>query len=195
MMNSDQTEANLPSGGISNTPAGSPRPSEPSKLRTGFNTDAFHTRLAYLGLAVDVLIPTIFFALGLFLRSSGQVLNKDKPPLLPAAKLQLLWIVLLIVSVADIALGLIIRWRMLKPVRAAQKAQKMGLRIEQTIQRGAIAIYVICLAPALYGLLFYLLGGTVEQFVTFIAITLVAYQLLRPRPGLIDELLRGSRAD
>jgi hypothetical protein len=52
-----------------------------------------------------------------------------------------------------------------------------------------IILYFLALSPAIYGFLFFMLGGVQDMFVLMACITLIGYLLIRPRPVFIEELL------
>lgn len=150
-----------------------------------FDSDALHAKLAYLGLAIDVTLPIVLLAVGYAIR-------KDQPSALDYPTLRLLWVVLLAIAAGEFAVGLVLRKIWFAPQRFRQAVERAGGRADAVILRYAIALYAVSAAPAVYGFIYYLLGGTIEQFVGFLAITLLCYQILRPRPGLVDPLLKNS---
>ena len=58
----------------------------------------------------------------------------------------------------------------------------------QNIVNFGMIIYALSLAPTIYGLVYYLLGGIWERFALFVAITFLSFQLFKPREGDIDKL-------
>ena len=55
-----------------------------------------------------------------------------------------------------------------------------GLDIRQPMERNllsfAIVIFALCFSPTIYGLIYYILGGTWERFALFVAITFLLFQ-------------------
>lgn len=135
--------------------------------------DQLHTKLLYLGLVLNFLVPAVLLSLGLFLRNRG----------VGARSLEglgvLLW-VLLAVSVGEVPTVYLVK----KKVLFTHNISKAGIRsasLEQTLLRSALVLFSLNLSPAIYGFVYFLLGGTVEKFVLFIAITLFCFLLFKPK--------------
>ena len=145
--------------------------------------DQIHTKLLYLGLLLDVLVPAVLFSLGLFLRSQGvgarSVEGLDV----------LLWILLAVSAGETLAIYLL-----KKKILFAQnmpKARGQNVFLEQMLLRSALILFSLSLSPAIYGFIYFLLGGTVERFVLFIAITLLCFLLFKPKLEEMKSIQNG----
>jgi hypothetical protein len=71
-----------------------------------------------------------------------------------------------------------------------KSAPNPQLSIEQNLISFGIVIYALCFSPSLYGLIYYLLGGTWEHFAIFVAITFLSFQLFKPKQEELEKLTR-----
>ena len=138
-----------------------------------FDLDQLHTKLLYLGLVLDVFVPAALFCLGLFLRSQGVGARAFKG-------LDVLLWVLLAVSGGEILAIYVIKKRILFS-QNTPKAKEQSVFLEQMFFRSALILFSLSLSPAIYGFIYFLLGGMVERFVLFIAITLLCFLLFKPK--------------
>ena len=60
--------------------------------------------------------------------------------------------------------------------------------LEQNLLTFGIVIFALCFSPTIYGLVYYLLGGTWEHFALFVAITFLFFQLFKPKMEELDKL-------
>lgn len=135
--------------------------------------DRIHTKLLNLGLLLDVFVPVVLLFLGIFLRSQGVMIKSFKD-------LDILLWGLLAVSGGDV---LAIYW-IKKKILYARKVQKMGeqsVPLERMQLRSGLIVFSLGLSPAIYGLVYFLLGGTKEKFVLFLAIPLLCFLLFKPK--------------
>ena len=135
--------------------------------------DQIHTKLLYLGLLLDVFVPAVLFSLGLFLRSQGVGAR-------PIEGLEILLWVLLAVSVGEVLAIYLIKKKILF-ARNMTKVKEQSVSLERIFLRSALILFSLSLSPAIYGFVYFLLGGMVERFVLFIAITLFCFLLFKPK--------------
>lgn len=138
-----------------------------------FDLDQVHTKLLYLGLFLDVLVPAVLLSLGLFLRSKGIVVRSF------TGLDVLLWFLLAVSGGEVLAIYLIKKRVLFAPNMPRAKEEDVSL--EQRFLRSALILFSLSLSFAIYGFVYYLLGGTVERFVLFIAITLFCFLLFKPK--------------
>jgi hypothetical protein len=72
-----------------------------------------------------------------------------------------------------------------------KSAPNPQLSTEQNLISFGIVIYALCFSPSLYGLIYYLLGGTWEHFAIFVAISFLSFQLFKPKQEELEKLTRG----
>ncbi len=135
--------------------------------------DQLHTKLLYLGLALDFLVPVVLFSSGLLLRTQGVGARSIRG-------LDILLWILLAVSAGEVPVIYLIKKKVLF-VSNMPKHREEEILPEHTLLRSALILFSSCLSPAIFGFIYFLLGGTVEKFVLFIAITLFCFLLFKPK--------------
>ena len=145
--------------------------------------DKLHTKLLYLGLVLNFFAPVVLFSLGLFLRSQG----------VGARSIEgldvLLWI-LLAVSAGEVLAIYLLKKKILF-AQNMPKAWRQNVFLEQMLLRSALILFSLSLSPAIYGFIYFLLGGMVERFVLFIAITLLCFLLFKPKLEEMKSIQNG----
>lgn len=144
------------------------------------NIDKIHLKAIYWGIVLDLLVPAILVAVGLFLKS------KDILPS-PISNLQLLLIILLVVSIGEVIVIYIFKKHLLKSVLSSGTLSG-EIDPEQIFVRYSIIIFSMSLAPSIYGFVYLLLGGTMEWFLLFVVITLLYFMLFKPKTEEIKKL-------
>ena len=142
--------------------------------------DKIHLRAIYWGIILDLFIPAILVLLGLFLKSKGTGAS-------PIKNLQLLLIILLAVSIGEVAVIYIIKKNLFASI-LSQGLLPQQISLEQIFIRYSIIIFSMALAPSVYGFVYLLLGGTMEWFLVFVAITLLCFMLFKPKTVEIKKL-------
>ncbi len=143
-------------------------------------------KVTYLGLALNTIAPIAAFIVIYLLSSQGYVAAGgfdfyDNTPLL------ILFFVLLAVSLADF--GLIIYFRKKLPGRLLDvPGPSVEEKFRQSAARISTVIYLLNLSHTAYGILLLILGAPSEAAMLFIALTLVGYQIFRPRRKFLEKL-------
>ena len=149
--------------------------------RKPVDIDSFHTKIIYLGLLLNVFVPALFLITGIFLRNQGIMTA-------PAESLRIFLVVLLIVSGGEVAAIFVLKKKFLFG-QGMIKSNLSSQSPEQAAFKSSLIIFALDLSPTIYGLVYYLLGGTIEWFVIFIAITLLSFQLFKPKVDEVKSLL------
>ncbi len=142
-----------------------------------FDADLTHTKLLKLGLVMNVLIPVIFLSVGIFLKSKGVGGNI-------ATGLSTFFWILMAVALSEIPMIHVIRKTTLQARKVYLENHPQAIAGHLLIQ-WSILVFSVSLSPAIYGLIYYLMGGTLERFVLFVAITLLCFMLFKPK---LEEL-------
>ena len=153
------------------------------QLKKNLDIDQLHTKLLNLGLLLDVFVPAILFALGLFLRSQGVGAK-------PLEGLNILLWVLLAVSAGEVLAIYVIKKKILY-ARNIPKVEKTGMSKERIFFTSGLILFSLSLSPAIYGFIYFLLGGMKERFVIFIGITLLCFLLFKPKLEEMKYLKEG----
>lgn len=154
--------------------------------------EKIHTKLLKLGLTIDIFLPLVIFFLAVYLRDRLIQLQTMK-------NLDLFFYVLLAVSLSEVGAIFIIKRQFSS--RFAQKKVEQDFNLvqdgpdvntRQPLDRDflsfATVIFVLCFSPTIYGLIYYLLGGTWEHFALFVAITFLFFQLFKPKMEELEKL-------
>ena len=142
--------------------------------------DKIHLKATYWGIVLDLLAPAILVAVGLFLNSKDTLFS-------PISNLQLLLIILLVVSIGEIIVIYVFKKNLLKSVLSSGTLSG-EIDPERIFVRYSIIIFSMALAPSIYGFVYLLLGGTMEWFLIFVAITLLCFILFKPKTEEIKKL-------
>ena len=153
---------------------------------THVDVDRVHSKLLNLGLVLNVLAPVILVAAGVFLKARGVSGN-------PGTDLRIFLWVLIVVALSEIPVIYIIKRNSLSGGKAFQKSRG-HVTAEQILLQLGMIIFSLALAPTIYGLVYYLLGGTLEKFVLFAAITLFCFLVFKPKLGEIRSFVK-KRSD
>jgi hypothetical protein len=143
------------------------------QLSKNIDLDRIHTKLLNLGLLLNVFVPAILFALGLFLRSRGVGIK-------PVEGVDILLSVLLAISAAEILTIYLFKKKILF-ARKILQSQKENVSAERIFFTSGLILFSLSLSPAIYGFVYFLLGGIEERFVIFIGITLLCFLLFKPK--------------
>lgn len=159
--------------------------------------EKIYLRILHLGILMDIFAPIVVFFFTILLRERLIHIKSVK-------ELNLLFYVLLIIGLLEIAAIFIFRKRFWEPFiqrkvghppLADSLAQNKStpnpqFPIEQNLFTFGIVIYTLCFSPMVYGLVYYLLGGTWEHFAIFVAITFLSFQLFKPKQEELEKLTR-----
>ena len=151
-------------------------------LNSRVDIDRVHSRLLNLGLVLNVLVPVILLSAGVFLKARGVCGS-------PGSDLGILFWVLIAVALSEIPVIYIIKRSFLSGSKDFQKSRGHATAEQSLLQWGVI-IFSLALAPTIYGLVYYLLGGTLERFVLFVAITLFCFLVFKPKLEEISSFVK-----
>jgi len=144
--------------------------------------DRMHTRLLNLGLLLNVLAPAVLIFVGAFLKARGVGGNG-------ISDLRVFFWVLIVVALSEIVVIYIIKRSFLSGSKAFQRSHRY-VTAEQTLVQCAVIIFSLALAPTIYGLVYYLFGGTLERFILFAAITLFCFLVFKPKLEEISSFVK-----
>lgn len=137
------------------------------------------------GVHICVGIPVLLLASALLLRSRFEFLSV---PIASEENIKLMGYVLIAVTAADIGAAFLLKRRLLAPAVVRVKVPPQMDGLEQKFADLFTPIFLIAAAPALYGLIFYFLGGDVDTYVLISVFCPVGFMALRPREAEVDRL-------
>lgn len=135
-----------------------------------------------LGLLMNVFAPVVLIFVGAVVKARGVNVGA-------VSDLGLFFWILIAVAFSEIPAIYIVKRSFLSGSRAFQKNRGRSTT-EQALLRKGIIIFSLALAPTVYGLVYYLLGGTLERFVLFAAITLFCFVVFKPKQEEISSLMK-----
>jgi len=141
-----------------------------------------HSRLLNLGLLMNVFTPVVLIFVGVFVRNRGIEAGDVRD-------LGVFFWVLIAVAVSEIPAIYIVKRTLLSRGRSSQKSGERPADRQTVFQMGMI-IFALSLAPTIYGLVYYLLGGSLERFVLFAAFTLFCFMVFKPKQEEISSLVK-----
>ena len=59
----------------------------------------------------------------------------------------------------------------------------------ESMLTNSIIIYMMIESIAIFGLVYFFLGGDLDGLMLFCLISVIVFQLIRPRPGFVEETL------
>ena len=140
-----------------------------------------HTKILQLGILMDIFLPAVIFFLAIYLRDR---FFSIKSPM----DLNMIFYVLLVLSAAEAITIFILKTKSWRPYIRRKFQENPQLTIEKGLFGFGTIIYVLCFSPTIYGLVYYILGGTWEHFALFVAITFLFFQLFKPKMEELEKL-------
>ena len=145
-----------------------------------------HMKVMRLGLIMNLVVPALMVLGGMGLRN---VMSLE--PMCDIPSLRLIFWVLIVMSGGDLGAVMFLRKKMLQPNMTELEGMEPAQAIDFVMMRYMV-FYVIALSPTALGLVYFMLGGLLEDFVLFGVISLLIYRLVRPKRDFFDSLF-GNR--
>jgi hypothetical protein len=130
---------------------------------------------------MNIFLPVVIFFLAIYLRDRFVSI---KSPM----DLNMIFYFLLALSAVETLTIFILKTRTWKPYIKRKLQENPRLSIEKGPFGFGTIIYVLCFSPTIYGLVYYILGGTWEHFALFVAITFLLFQLFKPKMEELEKL-------
>ncbi len=146
------------------------------------DVERMHSRLFNLGLLMNLLAPAMIMFVGIFVRAS---LTNERP----GVDLSIFFWVLLAVALSEIPVIYLMKRKLLLGNKDTSQVGKSPTTEQMLLQWGIIT-YSLGLAPSIYGLVYYIMGGSSERFVLFAAITLFCFLVFKPKQEEISSFVK-----
>jgi hypothetical protein len=143
-----------------------------------------HSKLLNLGLLMNVFAPVVLIIVGVFARTRGVDAGAERD-------LGVFFWVLIAVALSEIPAIYILKRTLLSRGRSLRKSGEQST-VGQTLLQTSVAIFSLSLAPTIYGLVYYLLGGSLERFILFAAFTLFCFVVFKPKQEEISAIAEGQ---
>ncbi len=134
--------------------------------------------MLYLGLVLNLAIPLGLLAVGFLLRKNGVGAK-------PTPHLKLFFWVLFFVSVSEVVAIFLFKKSFFTKFAKKSLTAVSQIPVQKSILTFSIVIFALSLAPSIYGLVYFLLGGSMEGFILFIIITFLGFRVFKPK---LEEL-------
>jgi hypothetical protein len=159
-------------------------PTHGAAAPTGTQIQQTQLKVMFAGLALTLALPAILVVVGSLLRQGDAAAVGAQPPQ------RILFYALLAVAASEIPAALILRKVMLKPLPTSDPGQ--AVPTTAYVFSRYLVMFNLAAACSVYGLVWYLLGGTLPEFALFAVIGLVIFRLVRPSTEFFHSLF-GAR--
>lgn len=142
--------------------------------------------VARRGVHICVGIPVLMLLAALLLR---KYLGFLADPIAAPNNLEVLGIAFLGVSAVDLAAAYLLKRRLLNPKQLKARWVAQPAEFGENLADAYVPVFVVAAAPALYGLIFYFLGGDLDTYVLISVFCPAGLLLLRPRDQEVERLV------
>ena len=132
-----------------------------------------HSRILNLGLLMNVFAPAVLIFVGALLKARGISIGTVED-------LGVFFWVLIAVALSEVPAIYFVKRTFLSRGKSLRSTGE-HVTVEQTLFQMGIIMFSLSLAPTIYGLVYYLLGGSLERFVLFAAFTLFCFMVFKPK--------------
>jgi hypothetical protein len=136
-----------------------------------------HMRTIYLGLIFNLLLPIVLLVVGVAIKRT--MVTGGGGWAVSAETLRILFWALLAVGVSELGAAVYLKKILLKPDMPELREREASAAVSFVLSR-YVVLFAVALSPAIYGFVYYLMGGTFQHFVLFGLISLVIYRIVRP---------------
>lgn len=140
-----------------------------------------------VGLIANVLLPAGMLLIAYYLNPPN--LHADNA--ITNENISILFWIFIAVAIADGAVAIFLKHRLIT-MPLISRPENFAADLTDGVFRNAIICYGLTAAISLYGLVLYLIGGSFQQFLFFVIISFVAFQVIRARPGFINKVIEAQ---
>ena len=139
----------------------------------------------YLGLVINVFFPGIMVLVIYYIDTDAGGRTQ-----VPGISDFLLWF-LAAFAVIDGAAAIYLRQKLMYAPMISSK-ETFAENFYQRVTVNSIIIYALCAAISVYGLVVYFIFGSFDYLLFFVILSIVAFQIIRPRPGFLEKVLEAQ---
>jgi len=151
--------------------------------KDGIDLNDLMIKPLYAGLAMNGMVPVILLVIAYFIDPVAAKQSKA----IPQAN-QLLFYILLGIGVVDGFIAIILRQKLFfSPMIYSRETFEEDLKNRTFVN--SIICYSLILSITIYGFVFYLISGAFNPFLFFAILSVVAYQIVRPRHGFLQKVI------
>ncbi|MEW5702825.1 MAG: hypothetical protein AB1792_11440 [Candidatus Zixiibacteriota bacterium] len=153
-------------------------------MATRFDCGRMAERAVRRGMIIQLLAPGVLVLLVFVVRKRGIGIDESQAPVwLPT-----LFYVLLGLAVADLLAAFTLRRILLAPLRLRNVLGDTAA-VERIVMSATTVTFALGASPVVYGVVLYLLGGTMQQVAVLAIISLLSFRFLRPDVKFLEEVL------
>lgn len=141
--------------------------------------------VARRGVHICVGIPVLMLLAALLLRKYLDFLAN---PIATPENLEILGFAFLGVAAVDMAAAYLLKRRLLTPAQLKSRLMAQPADFGAKLADAYVPVFIVATAPALYGLIFYFLGGDLDTYVLISVFCPAGLLLLRPRDAEAERL-------
>lgn len=137
---------------------------------------------------MNVFVPLLLLGVAFVLKNSA--FSEVQNP-----QIGLILTVLLAISITHLGVIYVVRKRLLYSLVSSNKktppyptSMLARASFQVAALSFAIIIYAVALVPSVYGFVYFLLGGSLNWFILFIAVTMLAFLLFKPKEEELKKL-------
>ena len=150
------------------------------------NIHAVQGRIARFGLQICVGFPVAMFVLA---NIAHRVFSFLATPITSDDNLKLLSYVFIGIAIVDGLVAFVIKRRLINTAALLSRYSISPDSFGRQLTAAYTPIFAICALPALYGLVFYFLGGDLDTYVLISVMCPASFLLLKPREQEIERLM------
>lgn len=150
-----------------------------------FNPYPVMAKIARTGVQICVGIPALLFILAMILRANLSFLAQPVD-----VDLTLIGYAFIGIAVVDVGAAFILKRRTINPEVLRQRYNVHPGALARQLTTAFIPIFAVAAAPALYGLIFYLIGGDLDTYVLISVFCPAGLMLLKPKADEVEDLAR-----
>ena len=146
---------------------------------------AARVRVAKLGLHICFTLPLGLFVLALLARAKLPFLAS---PIATDDNAKIVGYAFIAVAVIDAVSGFILKRRLINAATLMSRFSFHPNSFSRQLAVAFVPIFIVCAMPAIYGIIFYFLGGDLDTYVLISIISPAAFLLLKPKEEELERL-------
>jgi len=151
------------------------------------------TRSIYLGLVMNLIAPVVLLGAAMFFLGDGSSFGEGIA-FGPEKDTEIMFYALLGVSVMDFAIVFGFR-RLMPDFLFDLRPDSFSGRFDATVWKMSLLIYGFNLSYSVWGFVMIALGASIDTAVPFLAMTMIGYQLFRPRKKFLLRVIERIEKD
>jgi len=153
-----------------------------SENKYGVDVTKVTIKLTYWGLIIGIMSPGVILLVGYMLEGADRQTFSD-----PARQQLFFWIFVGLSVIGAVSAFFYKKTFFAKPIIKSEKT--FAADFAGSMLTNSIIIYMLIESIGIFGLMYFFLGGDLDGLMLFCLISVIVFQLIRPRPGFVEETL------